>query len=260
MSKSNNKALIYAFLLGVLPFMVNGWVNAKIYTNPALFWGFELFSWVVLPCIIFGYLFKFQHLTWDDLGLHSKINHKKNIELLFFLCLFAVLFTYQLDKICNRIAVAFVGNIPEYFTYHSIQPNILILKWLSTLYFALSAGIVEELYYRGFLYKIIKSASHTSLLYLLISPAIFAIAHWEQGMDGVIASYIFGIFTSLFYLKFKNLWPLIFGHIVTDYFWFSAWFTSKYSQLGWGLDPTHNAACNVLRVGNKVIHPTKLCQ
>jgi hypothetical protein len=64
LSNSNNKALIYAFLLGVLPFMVNGWVNAKIHTNPSLFWGFELFSWVVLPCIIFGYLLKFKNITW----------------------------------------------------------------------------------------------------------------------------------------------------------------------------------------------------
>lgn len=202
--------------------MVNGWINAKIHANPTLFWSFELFSWVVLPCLVFGYLFKFQNLTWDDLGIHKKINHKKNIELLFFLCLFAILFTFPLDKIFNRIAEGFVGNIPSYFTYHSVQPNMLLLKWLTALYFALSAGIVEELYYRGLLYKIVKSASYPKLLYLLISPAIFAVVHWEQGIDGVIANYIFGMFAGLFYLKFKNLWPLIFGHVITDYLWFSA--------------------------------------
>lgn len=222
MSNFNNKALIYAFLLGVLPFMVNGWVNAKIHTNPALFWGFELFSWVVLPCLIFGYLFKFQNITWADLGLHSKINRKKNLEALFFLCLLAVLFTYPLDKIFTRVAIAFVSNIPSYFHYQSMQPNMLLLKWLSTLYFALSAGIVEELYYRGLFYKIVEPTNNPKLLYLLISPAIFAIAHWEQGADGILSTYLFGMFASLIYLKFKNLWPLIFGHIVTDYFWFSA--------------------------------------
>lgn len=178
MSNANNKTLIYAFLLGVFPFLVNGWVNAKIHNNLAFFWGFELFSWVVLPCLIFGYLFKFQHLTWDDLGLHNKINHKKNIELLFVLCLFAILFTYPLDKICNRISVTFVGNLSSYFSYHSMQPNILLLKWLSAIYFALSAGIVEELFYRGLLYKIVKSVSHPKLLYLPLSPAFFSIVHW----------------------------------------------------------------------------------
>ena len=222
MSIANSKALIYAFLLGVFPFLVNGWINAKIHTNLTLFWGFELFSWVVLPCIIFGYLFKFQHLSWDDLGLHCKINHKKNLGLLFFLCLLAVLFTYPIDKIFTRIAVAFVGYIPPYFYYQSMQPNILLLKWLSTIYFALSAGIVEELYYRGLFYKIVESTSNPKLLYLLLSPVFFAIAHWEQGADGVLANYIFGVLASLFYLKFKNLWPLIFGHVITDYVWFSA--------------------------------------
>lgn len=220
LSIANSKALIYAFLLGVFPFLVNGWINAKIHTNLTLFWGFELFSWVVLPSIIFGYLFKFQHLSWDDLGIHNKINHTKNIKTLFFLCVVAVLFTYPLNKICNQIAVAFVGNIPSYFSYHSIQPNILLLKWLSALYFALSAGIIEELYYRGLLYKIVKSASHPRLLYLLLSPAFFAIVHWEQGMDGILSNYIFGMCAGLFYLKFKNLWPLILGHVITDYLWF----------------------------------------
>jgi membrane protease YdiL (CAAX protease family) len=202
--------------------MVNGWVNAKIHSNLAIFWGFELFSWVVLPGIIFGYLFKFQHITWDDLGLHNKINRQKNLGTLVFLCVLAVLFTYPLDKIFTRIAVAFVGYIPPYFYYQSMQPNMLLLKWLSTIYFALSAGIVEELYYRGLFYKIAESTSNPKLLYLLLSPAIFAIAHWEQGMDNVLETYLFGIIASLFYLKFKNLWPLIFGHVVTDYVWFSA--------------------------------------
>ena len=202
--------------------MVNGWVNAKIHTNPSFFWGFELFSWVVLPCVIFGYILKFQNVTWDDLGLNKKINHKKNIQALFLLCVLAVLFTYPLDKIFTRIAVTFVGNIPSYFSYHSIQPNVLLLKWLSTLYLALSAGIVEELYYRGLFYKIVESTKKPKLLYLLLSPAIFAMAHWEQGADGVLSTYLFGMFASLFYLKFKNLWPLIFGHVFTDYMWFSA--------------------------------------
>jgi uncharacterized protein len=156
-----------------------------------------------------------------DLGLHNKINRHKNLGTLVFLCVLAVLFTYQLDKIFTRIAVAFVGNIPSYFHYQSMQSNMLLLKWLSTLYFALSAGIVEELYYRGLFYKIVEPTNNPKLLYLLLSPAIFAIAHWEQGADGVVATYLFGIIASLFYLKFKNLWPLIFGHIATDYVWFS---------------------------------------
>ena len=166
------------FYLAYFHFWLMAGSMQKFITTQAFLWGFELFSWVVLPCLIFGYLFKFQHLTWDDLGLHNKINHKKNIELLFVLCLFAILFTYPLDKICNRISVTFVGNLSSYFSYHSMQPNILLLKWLSAIYFALSAGIVEELFYRGLLYKIVKSVSHPKLLYLPLSPAFFSIVHW----------------------------------------------------------------------------------
>ena len=202
--------------------MINGWINAKVQTIPALFWGFEFFSWVILPCFVFGYLFKFHNLTWDDLGLHSKINHTKNIKALFFLCLVAAMFTYLIDRIFIRIAVALVGNLPAYFSYHSLQPNVLLLKWLSTLYFALSAGIIEELYYRGLFYKAVQSASHPKLLYLLLSPAIFAIAHWEQGASRALGAYLFGMLASIFYLKIKNLWPLIVGHVITDYLWFSA--------------------------------------
>ena len=212
-------SLVCAFLLGIFPFMINGWINANIYQNVPIYWAFELFCWIFLPVVIFSYLFKYQDIKWADLGLHDKINGLKNQELLALLCLLLFFIDYPIYKLSLGFANSLIQS-QAVFSYQLIQPRVILLKILSVIYFAMTAGIVEELYYRGLLHKIAQSFRRSKMLYLIASPALFALSHWEQGAQNIVATGMFGFLSCLFYLKFKNLWPLIIGHIATDFFWF----------------------------------------
>lgn len=230
MLPSRQPILLIAFLIGILPFMVNGWMNAHIAAEPLYFWSFELFSWVLLPCLVIGFLRKTQQLQWADLGLHLGVAESgevagndqisANIRYLIALSIVAFFACNWVYKGAFQLSSLLVHTEPL-FEYASVAPTQPLLKALTALYFGLTAGIVEEIYYRGLFFKITRLWPHPQASYLVLSPLLFAISHWEQGLQNVLATWLFGLAAALFYVRFRNLWPLIIGHVATDYFWFS---------------------------------------
>ena len=106
------------------------------------------------------------------------------------------------------------------FQYESLVPDSKLLKLLVAAYFALSAGFVEEAIYRGFAFNIMSRVSSSVVPFLLFSPIIFAAVHWESGFANVAASYGYGLFAAAAYSWLRNLWPLVAGHVFTDFVWF----------------------------------------
>ncbi len=215
------KALIGAFVIGYFPFLINGWLYANTKPSVHVFWIAEIIYWVILPSAIFTYLIKYQSLTWRDLGIHQRIQNIHNPAGVLFLCLLFACFSYTIYQSCISLTRYIVSDAPGLFSYTSMQSKFYLYKLLSALFFAATAAIVEELYYRGLLYKIIESFNYHKIIYLVFSPLLFALAHWEQGVDGLISNLMFGFIFCLFYMKLRNLWPLITGHFIVDYIYFS---------------------------------------
>jgi membrane protease YdiL (CAAX protease family) len=59
------------------------------------------------------------------------------------------------------------------------------------------------------------------LLYLAASPSLFALVHWENGVDDMLYTWLIGLLFALLYLRWRNLWPLIAAHVFIDYVNFS---------------------------------------
>lgn len=88
-------------------------------------------------------------------------------------------------------------------------------KWFAAL--SITAGICEEVLYRGFLIWIISQwASLISAL--LLSALIFGIAHSYQGVRGVARTCLVGIGLGALYLFSGSLWPPIAAHALIDLF------------------------------------------
>ena len=49
---------------------------------------------------------------------------------------------------------------------------------------------------------------------------LFALVHWQGWLPCVLASYALSMASALVFLGFRNLWPLIIGHVPTDFVWF----------------------------------------
>lgn len=87
-------------------------------------------------------------------------------------------------------------------------------------YVSLSAGITEEIIYRGFLiFAFAYLFPNLNIwLVILLSSILFGLAHTYQGFKtGVIRTTIFGVIFSILYIGIGSILPLIIFHFLIDY-------------------------------------------
>jgi membrane protease YdiL (CAAX protease family) len=211
--------LLLLALCGIAPFMVNGLVNSVIHDNALLYWGFEFLTWIVIPCSILYLLARSPGFRFSDLGYHGAIRGQHNPGLLALTC---ILFA----PLCYAVyagSYAFFSEIfpgQGFFSYESVVPESGILYFMVVIYFGLSAGLVEEFLFRGLLFQAFAGFQHSLALFLLVSPLLFSLVHWEDGLANLASTWVFGVFMAIAYLGLRNLWPLVLGHIFIDLVWF----------------------------------------
>ena len=98
-------------------------------------------------------------------------------------------------------------------------------NWWSTLLLLptvwLSAGIGEEIVYRGYLIsqvaELLGNARAARLAAVLLSAILFALAHGHQGISGMALAGTLGVLFGLLFLQQRqNLWANMVAHIVGD--------------------------------------------
>lgn len=90
-------------------------------------------------------------------------------------------------------------------------------RFLGITYFAATGAIVEEIFYRRFLYVAIlwkRDSFCRRFAYVVLSSVLFSLSHWEQGVIGTTAALVFGVAAALVYLNYRYLLALIFPHFV----------------------------------------------
>ncbi len=206
--------------LGVFPLYFNGILNSFIAPMPVLYWLFEILIWIVIPLLALNLMLRIDNIGLADFGLHRTIFREKGV--------LAIVITSTLfAPVC--FAIYFVTSIyleplfasADFFAYQSMIPDQLALKFLVIVYFSLTAGFVEEIFFRGVLFKVTESLKYGLVIYLILSPVTFSLVHWESGLANLLITFVFGVFVTLAYLVFRNIWPLIAGHAFTDYIWFA---------------------------------------
>jgi membrane protease YdiL (CAAX protease family) len=89
--------------------------------------------------------------------------------------------------------------------------------WLDTL-IVVRAGIVEELFFRGYALERLESMGCGRVLSAGIPLIIFAGTHWTGGIPSVIIAFVLGLVITLFYLWRRDLVANMMGHVVSDFF------------------------------------------
>lgn len=206
--------------VGIFPFFINGYINSIIFRIPLAYWLFELSYWVLLPILVVGIAIKRGGLRFAEIGLHGTLFGKRNLVLLVLLCIvFGPIEFWVYKHLYIYFRSIFTGQ--GIFQYQSVLPRSGWTRTLISIYFALSAGIVEEIFFRGWMYKIAEYLPQPRAVFLMVSPVLFALIHWENGLGNVLATYVMGVLIALAFIAMRNLWPLIVGHIYTDYFCFN---------------------------------------
>lgn len=182
-----------------------------------------LCSW--LPAVIIGVIILFWRVSAADIGINwirlndSKLGKWVTYGILIIFCVLFILHIYQIimAKVStifrNRLASIKLPSEMEMMLPHTKEEK---KYWL---FISSSAGLIEELVYRGFLIFLLSSLFPGLHIYLciLISSILFGMAHTYQGPVGVLKTGIVGLLFALAYVGTGSLLPGILLHFIMDY-------------------------------------------
>lgn len=81
---------------------------------------------------------------------------------------------------------------------------------------AISAGLCEELVFRGYGLRLLHSMGLVGITLLVVSALVFGLVHIYQGVLGVIMTAVMGAFLAIIYIKTGSLWWAIIAHAILD--------------------------------------------
>lgn len=97
----------------------------------------------------------------------------------------------------------------------ALLPTTSAERWLyATL--ALTAGICEELVYRGFLFFYLGTLGLPPVVIILASGAVFGLGHFYQGWKGVVQTGLGGVAFGVLYWLFDSIVPAMILHALID--------------------------------------------
>jgi membrane protease YdiL (CAAX protease family) len=187
----------------------NTWVKNFI-KNMAFLWGVTIA--VLILCFI-------GDISLKDLGfrlISFKYNIWFTVVALVLSGLTLVLFMHNL--ICSLTSAKWREKQVIDEGTREVLPRTKKEKWLFS-FSALSAGICEEIIYRGFIVFLLQAIfpSMPIFLIILLPSVVFGLGHFYQGLQGVIQTGLLGaLFMSLF-LATDSLLLAILLHFIIDF-------------------------------------------
>jgi membrane protease YdiL (CAAX protease family) len=118
------------------------------------------------------------------------------------------------------VLCALVGFALAHLTHYGHGPGSAAFEklplWLITL-IVLRAGVVEELFYRGYAIERLQALGLGRFLSAAIPLVIFAIAHWTGGWANIVIALALGAILAGFYLWRRDLVANMIGHGLVDF-------------------------------------------
>ena len=211
--------------LGMLPLYLNGVYNPHLAGTPRLFWLAEVGAWAVLPALIVVIGTRRGLFNLADLGFRTRVFGRESPGLLLLAVVVVGFLALPIDHALVDWATRTVPPVPSRTAFRYEQmipppgPGTGGYRLLALANLCLSAGFVEELYYRAMFLLAIGRGWRLAPVYLVLSAAVFAGSHWEFGATKVVYTFAWGMVMGAMYLVTGNLWPVIVGHVVVDLYW-----------------------------------------
>ena len=154
-------------------------------------------------------IIKGEKLGLDSIGLHNR-NWGKSIlwgliGALIAIAALAILLFFIFPKV--GITFAEGGESTRY-------KNVSL--WAMTL-MVLRAGIVEEIFYRGYVIERLEKMTGNWIIYFLLPLILFGLFHYRQGIGGIIIAFVAGVILAVLYIKKRDLKANIIAHFLVDF-------------------------------------------
>ena len=201
--------------------LTNGLWLDQLSGHLSVLYSLDAFFLLILPLLTFAAMPRTVRPSRLDLGLTSISENFFDILGTTILC--CVLLGFS-TWIVSSLSWAFLWRFDwiygkrNIFSWAAVLPTGL-MGYLGKLYLAVSAGFVEEIYFRGLfrhvLYSVLPKRFRESC-FLVASAIAFGAIHWEGGLARLVATAIIGLLAARLFTWLGTLWPLIFAHIVVD--------------------------------------------
>ncbi len=179
-----------------------------------LFWVIDGLQWIVLPAAVLGLLAHRAALRPRHYGLAPP---EKNLWPLAGQSLMVFATAGLVFLLARNLSWRVLGPSPVSFQLAQFLPQGLA-GTVVQIYAAVSAGLVESIFFIGLPWLWVSSARpHASKrLFTFAVSTLFALAHWEHGRHGVIAAFFAHWVLCQWFLHWRTLWPVVLGHMLID--------------------------------------------
>jgi uncharacterized protein len=148
-----------------------------------------------------------ENLGLDSIGLHNRHWEKSLFSSVPILVLGFAAGLASLG-LCNALGFKDPGVLK--LLNGSISP------WVMTLVM-LRAGIVEEIFYRGYLMERLERLNGHWTVYVLLPCVLFGLLHFRLGPRGVTIAFVLSVVLALAYRKTRDLKANIIAHFLIDF-------------------------------------------
>jgi membrane protease YdiL (CAAX protease family) len=181
------------------------------------FWIVDLASHVFFPLLLLLFLAKNFSLSprLYGLSLFPRDSRILNIWLAVFVYTVLLSAAYFAGYIIGWLTeTAIHGDLGSNAQYHLLVPKNGILRLVVILYFALSASVFEEIFFRG-LFQLLADVftpNASRALVVVGSAILFSMTHWAGGLPALAAGLLFGLAAAWLFSYQRDLRPLIAAH------------------------------------------------
>jgi hypothetical protein len=215
LTQSQRRVIAWVLLPVILIWLFNGcYTQALARTSVLLFWLVDLIQWIVLPGTLLIILAKWAALLPKNYGLDTTtLRWQSPVS-----GTLAAFITMKLAfSLTSKLAWQLLDHPKGVFDWTTVFPDGLLWP-IVLLYSALTAGVVESIFFIGLPWLLYHNVRHAPSLpaFSLISSVVFAASHWEQGQPVVIGAFFSNLVACFWFFRLGTLWPVAAGHTLVD--------------------------------------------
>ncbi len=170
-------------------------------------------------------LFRFSEFGFSPVRV---VNQLRDGFLLFLAATFVFMLLYfAMSSVDSRMGTHWASE------WHDPLPDWASWKQFAwVLYLSVTAGVFEEVIYRGIVMGQLRRAGMNNVAVLLLSATFFALIHWSLGIFTLIVAFTFGLIWGILYMRYAALLPVIIAHFLFDFVVFYNWDLAILRMLG----------------------------
>lgn len=152
--------------------------------------------------------------TFRDIGL---IKEKLNIKALFLGIISALIWVLFMQFIYIP-SIKYLFEVPDYIEYNFIRNSMTRLLMTIAAAWIIS-GFYEEIVFRGYIWHMFEKKifrGQNPVLSIFTTSFLFGAYHLQQDIYAVIAAVLGGLYWTILYRKFDNLWISMYSHALFD--------------------------------------------